>query len=217
MKLPRLHVTQWLSLISGGVLLAGMLFIALYATSTAGTHVRFMTVGLLTAFAAFVVGCLFGFLFGIPKVVSSGAFRHTRDEKVPVTTTDDTPPTTTTTTAALPVDVATTLVKQGSGSAAASPAHEAPLTFEPSSNLAEVSDWLTKLLLGAGLVSLTKLGHPIGTLIDAVAGGLDGTCGAAAAGPARTVAGAILLMYTTLGFLDGYVVTTLWYGKRMNR
>jgi hypothetical protein len=47
--------------------------------------------------------------------------------------------------------------------------------FSPSTNLAEISDWLTKLLLGAGLVSLTHLGGPIGRLIDNVAGGLHGT------------------------------------------
>ena len=43
--------------------------------------------------------------------------------------------------------------------------------FSPSTNLAEISDWLTKLLLGAGLVSLSHLGAPVGRLIDSVAGG----------------------------------------------
>jgi len=41
-----------------------------------------------------------------------------------------------------------------------------------SSNLAEISDWLTKLVLGAGLVELTRLGGPVGRLIDNVATGL---------------------------------------------
>ena len=72
MRMPRLHVSQWLAIISGGLLLAGLLCIVLYASSTAGPHLRYVGVGLLVAFAAFVSGCLFGFLFGIPKVVSSG-------------------------------------------------------------------------------------------------------------------------------------------------
>jgi hypothetical protein len=40
-----------------------------------------------------------------------------------------------------------------------------------------VSDWLTKLLLGAGLVQLTRLGAPISQLIDSVAAGLAPAAG----------------------------------------
>jgi hypothetical protein len=88
----------------------------------------------------------------------------------------------------------------------------------PSTNLAEISDWLTKLLLGAGLVELTRLGHPLSSLIDAVARGLQGIpAGGAVSGSPVLVAASILVMYVVLGFLDGYVVTTLWYGKYLQR
>jgi hypothetical protein len=88
----------------------------------------------------------------------------------------------------------------------------------PSTNLAEISDWLTKLLLGAGLVELTRLGHPLSSLIDAVARGLQGVpAGGAVSGTPVVVAGSILVMYVVLGFLDGYIVTTLWYGKYLQR
>ena len=88
----------------------------------------------------------------------------------------------------------------------------------PSTNLAEISDWLTKLLLGAGLVELTRLGHPLSSLIDAVARGLQGIpAGGAVSGTPVLVAASILVMYVVLGFLDGYVVTTLWYGKYLQR
>ena len=88
----------------------------------------------------------------------------------------------------------------------------------PSTNLAEISDWLTKLLLGAGLVELTRLGHPLSSLIDAVARGLQGVpAGSAVSGTPVVVAGSILVMYVVLGFLDGYIVTTLWYGKYLQR
>lgn len=90
--------------------------------------------------------------------------------------------------------------------------------FSPSSNLAEISDWLTKLLLGAGLVELTRLGHPLSSLIDAVARGLQGVpAGAVISGTPVIVAASILVMYVVLGFLDGYVLTTLWYGKHLQR
>ena len=88
----------------------------------------------------------------------------------------------------------------------------------PSTNLAEISDWLTKLLLGAGLVELTRLGHPLSSLIDAVARGLQGVpAGGAVSGTPVVVAASILVMYVVLGFLDGYIVTTLWYGKYLQR
>jgi len=31
------------------------------------------------------------------------------------------------------------------------------------------------------------------------------------------VAGTILITYVALGFLGGYLTTTLWYGKRLQR
>jgi hypothetical protein len=125
---------------------------------------------MLTALAALLAGCFSGFLFGIPKIVSSGQLR------------------------------------QSKGSSA----------YTPSSNLAEVSDWLTKLLLGAGLVQLTHLGAPIAQFIDTVAGGLQAaTPGAGPSETAKVMAGAILFGYVIIGFLDGYVVTTVWYQKKI--
>jgi len=125
---------------------------------------------MLTAVAAFLSGCLIGFLFGIPRVVSSGQLRH--DKK--------------------------------------------PQAYVPSTNLAEVSDWLTKLLLGAGLVQLTHLGGPIAHLVDTVAAGLT----PAGAQPfpssaAKVMAGAILFGYAAIGLLNAYVVTTVWYQQKL--
>jgi hypothetical protein len=127
---------------------------------------------MLTALAAFLSGCVAGFLFGIPRVVSSGQLRHDRGSQA----------------------------------------------YTPSTNLAEVSDWLTKLLLGAGLVQLTRLGAPIGHLIDTVAAGL--TPAAAPTVPssaAKVMAGAILFGYAAFGLLDAYVVTTMWYRQKLEK
>jgi hypothetical protein len=237
-RLPKLHVSQWLATISGALLVGGLVCIVLYASATAGSHLRYIGVGLLTALAAFVGGCLFGFLFGIPRLVSSGELRHLREDRriLTETVTD----TTKTRTVTLPPQALTgdridegvvppaggeTPPTTGAPDVSTPPVaapgsapepSQAPPAFEPSSNLAEVSDWLTKLLLGAGLVSLTKLGEPLGSLVTSVAAGLEPPSDDVS-GSARTIAGAILLAYTTLGFLDGYVVTTLWYGKRLSR
>src|SRR5690242_17623254 len=90
--------------------------------------------------------------------------------------------------------------------------------FSPSSNLAEISDWLTKLLLGAGLVSLSRLGGPIGKLIDSVAGGLHGvTSDSAIIQMAKVTAATIMLAFTVLGLLVGYIVTSTWYQARLEK
>ncbi len=90
-------------------------------------------------------------------------------------------------------------------------------TFSPSTNLAEISDWLTKLLLGAGLVSLSHLGGPIGDLINDVAGALhSSTAGPNAIQSAKVIAGAVMIGFTVLGILGGYIVTSTWYQKKIS-
>lgn len=95
--------------------------------------------------------------------------------------------------------------------------HLSDRAFSPSTNLSEISDWLTKLLLGAGLVSLSHLGGPIGKLINEVAGGLHGPASdAAAIQAAKVTAGTIMVAFTVLGVLGGYIVTSTWYQKKIS-
>jgi hypothetical protein len=60
-------------------------------------------------------------------------------------------------------------------------------------------------------VSLTKLGGPIGRLIDNVAAGL----GPSITGSSSVMAGAVLFGYSVIGFLDGFIITTVWYQKKL--
>lgn len=116
---------------------------------------------------------------------------------------------------------------QGSGdgqddSTAAAAASQPPAPpssqLTPSTNLAEISDWLTKLLLGAGLVELTRLGHPLSSLIDSVARSMQNVpAGGKLAQGSTVIAGGTLALYVVLGFLDSYIITTLWYGKYMEQ
>jgi hypothetical protein len=159
------HTTFWLALVAFWVPAAGTVPILIYSITTPGQPWKYLAVGLLTAIAALVAGCLIGFMFGIPKVAAGNAQQAT----------------------------------QG---------------YIPNTNLPEVSDWLTKLLLGAGLVQLTHLGPPVGRLIDNISLGMYAT--AQFADSAKVMAGAILFGYTGIGLLSGYVMTSGWYLKRLN-
>jgi hypothetical protein len=91
-------------------------------------------------------------------------------------------------------------------------------TPSPNTNLGEISDWITKLLLGAGLVSLSHLGGPVGRLIDSVAAGLyASTSQPGDAAAAKVLAGAILVSFTVLGVLEGYVLTSTWYPRKLEK
>ncbi|RZL85284.1 MAG: hypothetical protein EOP32_00475 [Rhodococcus sp. (in: high G+C Gram-positive bacteria)] len=84
--------------------------------------------------------------------------------------------------------------------------------YTPSTNLSEISDWLTKLLLGAGLVGLTRMGPPLGALLASIGKGLeDAPPSGNVSWSATVMAGCIVGAYTVLGVLGGYLVTTLWY------
>jgi hypothetical protein len=222
--------SQLLSAISGALLILGLVVIILYASATPGRPIRYIGVGILTAIAALVTGCLLGFLFGIPRVVSSGELRLNKDAPTEVVQTQ-TSDTTVTTATIPPSSALATAVSaaseqpppeigngdpHGGGDAGPTGARKPPSPFEPSTNLSEVSDWLTKLLLGAGLVELTHLGKPLGRLINAVALGMgQTTAGSRPDSTAQVMGGSLLITYFVLGFLDGYVVTTLWYGSKV--
>jgi hypothetical protein len=158
------QLTFWIAAIALVAPMVGLIPMLVYAFTTPGSIGSYLGVEGLIALASLIGGCLAGFLFGIPKVVSTGQARQT------------------------------------SG-------------YTPSSNLAEVSDWLTKLLLGAGLIQLTHLGAPVGKLIHDVALGLYATGGNPHA--AEVVAGSIMFGYMSIGLLDGYVVTTMWYQRKL--
>jgi hypothetical protein len=210
---------------------AGFVFVGFYVYSFPGQHLRFLGTGFLTACAAFVLGCLVGLVVGIPRFVSSGAMRHDMEARRVAARTVAVQATAARPMAAVAVAVAPTGTAEDTAEAGVAEAADvtAPLPQDqpgqaPSSqltfstNLAEISDWLTKLLLGAGLVELTRLGKPLSTLVNAVARAIQDI--PASAKPTQTsvvVASGLLAMYVILGFLDGYVLTNVWYAKYLEQ
>ncbi|MEV7600556.1 hypothetical protein AB0O91_24605 [Kitasatospora sp. NPDC089797] len=76
-------------------------------------------------------------------------------------------------------------------------------SYAPNTNLEQVSDWLTKVLLGVGLTQLGSLGERLHQLGTALAPALGG------AGAAVPFAAALVLYFLVLGFLAGWLVTRL--------
>jgi hypothetical protein len=82
----------------------------------------------------------------------------------------------------------------------------------PNNNLEQVSDWLTKLLLGAGLVQLGHIGRGLGKLINGLASALSSSVvEPVPPAAAKALAGSLIGFNAALGFLFGYVITTTWY------
>jgi hypothetical protein len=133
---------------------------------------------LVIAFAAGLAGSLIGFLFGIPREVS----------------------------AAEPAAPAGAPPRQAA-SATATPAAEqrrAAGAWQLSTNLTQVSDWLTKIIVGVGLVELKNGWAAFSALSDAAAGWLfEMRHGSPALIPSAMIGAAVL------GFLYAYIYTFL--------
>ncbi|MGW5343994.1 hypothetical protein [Streptomyces sp. HUAS TT3] len=148
-----------------GALAAGLLSLLLYAVHCA-EPAAVVGSGLMVFGAAALVGGGIGFLFGVPRTISSG----------------DAP--------------------GGDGDGAGIAA--TTTLYEPNTNLEQVSDWLTKLLIGAGLTQLPALGQAFRRLASALAPALGGRPDSAA------FAGALVAGSFVFGFLCGWLATRLY-------
>jgi hypothetical protein len=115
----------------------------------------------LTAAASFGVGSLFGFIFGIPRTLSS------------------------------PHEDGVALGTDGRRPVAAN------------TNLEQISDWLTKILVGVGLVQLAQIRTGIGDLANGLAPSLGG------GNTGYPVAIALMISFTIVGFIGSYLFTRL--------
>jgi CheY-like chemotaxis protein len=131
-----------------------------------------LTTALLFAAAFLAVGSLAGFLFGIP-------FANQLEKP-------KTPEEPTTTTVVEPEKPATEVVFK---------------PYRPNTNLEQISDWLTKILVGVGLVQLSQVPEALRNFNQYVAPALGGWPGSGFFGVA------ILIYFVVLGFLILFVWT----------
>lgn len=76
--------------------------------------------------------------------------------------------------------------------------------YRANTNLEQISDWLTKILVGVGLTQITVIPEKLYAVATAVAGALDNTDGN------RVFAVAVILFFVICGFLFGYLWTRLF-------
>jgi hypothetical protein len=76
-------------------------------------------------------------------------------------------------------------------------------TYQPNTNLTQVSDWLTKIIIGVGLVEFGQLADAIGRLGDS----LEPSFGGSSSGKAFGIA--LVVGFFVIGFLVGYLYTRL--------
>ncbi len=78
-------------------------------------------------------------------------------------------------------------------------------------NLEYISDWLTKIIVGLGLVQLGKLPSKLDAAAQYVACGPGNTC------EQKVFAGATLVYFAVVGFLAGYLLTRLFLAPAFRR
>lgn len=76
-------------------------------------------------------------------------------------------------------------------------------------NMEEISDWLTKLLVGAGLVELKSLPGSLGLAAKYVAASLLPAARSEAA--LESIAASIIIYFAVEGFIGGYLVTRVFF------
>lgn len=127
-------------------------------------------------------GLLVGFLFGIPKVLQRDTSAPRTDARAP----------------------------RDGGVAAPTPERAQSYAQRINTNLEEISDWLTKIIVGLGLVELKAIPGYVTTLAAAIAPAFG-------AGEHRSFALGLTVFFTIAGFLFGYLVTRLYLSAALAR
>lgn len=167
---------QPVSIVLLAIFLLGTAAVIIGGIGTGGYKI---SAALIWGFGFCVSGMLLGFLFAIPRVLPAGT-------------------------------VVAPPVKQGADASA--PPAQAAVVNAPSngqseinSNLVEVSDWLTKIIVGVGLVELKNLPMAAESVAIFVAPSLG-----YATGKGAPVVGGIMLFFSVHGFLIGYLLTRIY-------
>ena len=163
-----------------GAIGGGCIVTALYAVQASGRFLAVFAVALAVAGAATITGALLGFVFGIPRSLQG-------------------------------TDAgATATPKPGVASAAATQSSGREPGYRPNTSLEQISDWLTKILVGVGLTQLTQIPSALESYSDHVGKSLGAVQGA------DIFVGATSLYFVVCGFLGAYLWTRLKLGQALS-
>jgi len=138
---------------------------------------------LLWATGLLSLGWLIGFLFGIPKVLQGDA-ALAQAQSIPPPQPGGTPET-----------------SPQSATAAANIATRRN-QYLVNTNLEQISDWLTKIIVGLGLINLKQVPELVLRLSNFMAPVMGAD--------SNVFAAAVFLYFSVIGFLGGYITTRLW-------
>jgi hypothetical protein len=79
-------------------------------------------------------------------------------------------------------------------------------TNAPNTNLEQISDWLTKILVGVGLTQAAGIADQFARVVDSMASGID-------SGSAEPFLGSLMIFAGCLGFLLGWVLARVWLAR----
>jgi hypothetical protein len=124
------------------------------------------TTGLMTAGAAFLIGSVIGFLFGIPRTLQDNPDNQADKGKLDRRAND----------------------------------------YQPNTNLEQISDWLTKILVGVGLTQINQIRENFSNIVHFVKSDL---------GNNSTFAATIIIYFLLCGFMLGYLWSRLYMAKAL--
>jgi hypothetical protein len=189
------HILRRLQLLSA----AGCFLIFLYGLRVPPTwdSLRIFGLGILVAAASLTAGFLLGVVFAIPRDGNEGA-----TAKPAAASSNSLPPDDP---KADKAPASPDNSQKGSGGNDA--------RVRPNSNLVEISDWLTKIIVGVGLVELKTIPAKLGKLSLYLGHGLEGDDASKLLISGQSAGLAIMVFYSTVGFLMGYVWTRLYFSR----
>jgi hypothetical protein len=170
-------------------LFACILFIALHFSRSQMTAAA---TALIWAAGCLISGAAIGFIFSIPRVVATVVRKENGNEGEALSETG--------------------AVKQAA-------AREATAQqYQVNSNLVEISDWLTKIIVGLGLVNLREIPASLTRMANALAQGLgNASCPQQTPCTDYAFAMGLIVTFAVLGFLMGYLYTRLFLAGAFRR
>jgi hypothetical protein len=112
------------------------------------------------------------------------------------------------------------VIQPGTGAKESVPANvnkASAYSQQVNTNLEQISDWLTKIIVGLGLVELQSLPDLLRKASSWIAQGLSNGADAGSVVQATSLATSIILFFSVVGFLAGYLITRLFFAGAFGR